>query len=83
MIDELILQHCLQFTAKKISGVILPSEYQSSPGGEKGRRMDEGAIGVTSLSTVISVTDEIASAPSLDPKQAQGKDSSHRVTNKH
>lgn len=75
MIDELLLQHllyihhCLQFAPKKISRVILPSEYQSSPGGEKGKRMDEGAIGVTSLSTVISITDEIASAPLLDPKQ--------------
>lgn len=31
--------------------------------------MDEGAVGVTSLSTVISITDEIASAPLLDSKQ--------------
>lgn len=45
--------------------------------------MDEGAIGVTSLSSVISVTDEIASASLLDPKQAQRKDGSYRVKHKH
>lgn len=44
--------------------------------------MDKGAIGVTSLSTVISITDEIASAPLLDPKQTQGKDGSYRVKHK-
>lgn len=44
--------------------------------------MDEGAIGVTSLSAVISITDEIASAPLLDPKQTQGKDGSYRVKHK-
>ena len=68
VIDDLP-QYYLQFAPKQISRVIPPSEYQSSPGAERGKRMDEGAVGVTSLSTVISVTDEIASAPLLDSKQ--------------
>lgn len=34
--------------------------------------MDEGAVGVTNLSTVISVMDENASAPLLDPEQGNG-----------
>lgn len=53
--------------------------------------MDEGAVGVTSLSTVISVIDENASAPLLDPEQGnevgsaplQGNRVSYRVKHKH
>lgn len=83
MIDELLLQHCLQFTPKKFPGLFCPLNINQAQEEKKGRRMDEGAIGVTSLSTEISVTDEIASAPLLDPKQAQGKDRSCRVKHKH
>lgn len=68
VIDDL-LQYYLWFSPKQISRVIPPSEYQLSPGGEKGKRMDEGAEGVTNLSAVISAMDENVSVPLLDPEK--------------
>lgn len=55
------------FLLNKFPGLFHPLNINQ--GGEKGKRMDEGAEGVTNLSAVISVMDENVSALLLDPEK--------------